>query len=54
MRIAKQDTPATDEAPGAVCRQKMNFDAASGYGEIGGEYFSLAAGSDLGPLLQPG
>lgn len=40
------------EAPGAVGRQKTSFGTASGYGEIGGEYFSLAAGSDLAPLLQ--
>ncbi len=52
MRIAKNDIPVKIDAPGAVARQKTDFGDAKGYGMIGGEYFSLAAGADLGPLLQ--
>lgn len=52
MRIAKQDVPVRINAPGAVARQKTDFGDASGYGRISGEYFSLAAGADIAPLLK--
>jgi hypothetical protein len=52
MRIAKQDIPARINVPGAVARQQTNFGDATGYGMISGEYFSLAAGTDISPLLQ--
>lgn len=52
MRIAKSDIPVRINAPGAVVRQQMNFGDASGYGKISGEYFSLAAGADVAPLLK--
>ena len=52
MRIAKQDIPVRIDVPGAVARQKMNFGDATGYGMISGEYFSLAAGTDISPLLK--
>lgn len=52
MRIAKQDIPVRIDAPGALARQKTDFGDASGYGTISGEYFSLAAGTDIAPLLQ--
>lgn len=52
MRIAKEDIPVRIDAPGAVARQKTNFGDATGYGRIGGEYFSLGAGTDIAPLLQ--
>ncbi|MCA1622546.1 MAG: cupin domain-containing protein [Acidobacteria bacterium] len=52
MRIAKNDIPVRINAPGAVARQKINFGDASGYGEMCGEYFSLAAGTDIAPLLK--
>jgi hypothetical protein len=52
MRIAKQDIPIKIKVPGAVARQKMDFGNAAGYGMISGEYFSLAAGTDISPLLQ--
>ena len=52
MRIAKQDIPARIDVPGAVARQKTDFGDATGYGMISGEYFSLAAGTDIAPLLQ--
>ena len=52
MRISKDDIPVKVEAPGAIARQQENFGNASGYSEIGGEYFSLAAGTDLAGLLE--
>jgi hypothetical protein len=52
MRIAKEDIPVVVNAPGATARREMNFGNATGYGAIGGEYFSLAAGTDLAPLLK--
>jgi hypothetical protein len=52
MRIAKDDVPVRIDVPGATARQVKNFGDATGYGKIGGEYFSLAAGTDISPLLQ--
>lgn len=52
MRIAKNEIPVKIDAPGAVARQKTDFGDASGYGAIGGEYFTMGAGTDLGPLLE--
>jgi len=52
MRIAKNDIPARINVPGAVARQQKDFGDAAGYGKISGEYFSLAAGTDIAPLLQ--
>lgn len=52
MRIAKEDVPVKVNAPGAVARQKTDFGNATGYGAIGGEYFSMAAGTDIAPLLK--
>ena len=52
MRIAKEDVPVKIDAPGAVARQKPDFGDASGYGKMGGEYFSLGAGADIEPLLK--
>ncbi|MFH1755286.1 MAG: cupin domain-containing protein [Candidatus Latescibacterota bacterium] len=52
MRIAKKDIPVKIDSPGAVARQRTDFGDASGYGKISGEYFSLAAGTDISPLLQ--
>ncbi len=52
MRIAKNDVPVRINAPGAVARQQTDFGDASGYGKISGEYFSLAAGADIAPLLE--
>ncbi len=51
MRIAKNDIPVRIDAPGAVARQLPDFGDASDYGAIGAEYFSLAEGADLAPLL---
>lgn len=52
MRIAKQDIPVRINVPGAVARQKTDFGNAAGYGMMGGEYFSMGAGTDIAPLLQ--
>jgi len=52
MRIAKTDIPERINIPGAVARQEFDFGDATGYGKIAGEYFSLAAGVDIAPLLQ--
>lgn len=50
MHVSKQDIPTKVEAPGAVARQLTDFGTASG--TIGAEYFTMAAGTDLAPLLQ--
>lgn len=52
MRIAKEDVPVRIDVPGATARQIEDFGDATGYGKIGGEYFSLGAGTDLSALLQ--
>jgi hypothetical protein len=52
MRISKADVPVKINAPGAVARQLTNFGDAKGYGRMAGEYFSLAAGTDITPLLK--
>jgi hypothetical protein len=49
MRIQKIDIPVRIDAPGAIARQLPDFGTASG--TLGAEYFSLAAGADLAPLL---
>ncbi len=52
MRIAKNDVPIKVNAPGAVARQITDFGDATGYGKMGGEYFTMDAGADIAPLLQ--
>jgi len=52
MRIQKNDVPVKINVPGAVARQKTDFGDATGYGKIGGEYFSIGEGTDIEPLLQ--
>ena len=52
MRIAKEDVPIRIDVPGATARQVEDFGDATGYGKIGGEYFSLGAGTDISGLLQ--
>lgn len=52
MRISKEDIPVKIDAPGAVARQQTDFGDASGYAEIGAEYFTLDAGTDLAPLFE--
>lgn len=52
MKISKSEIPEKINVPGAVARQALDFGDATGYGKIAGEYFSLAAGTDIAPLLK--
>jgi hypothetical protein len=52
MHISKADVPVKIDVPGAVARQLPDFGDAAGFGPFGAEYFSLAAGTDIAPLLQ--
>lgn len=52
MRIAKDQIPAKINVPGAVARVASDFGDATGFGTMGGEYFSLGAGTDIAPLLK--
>lgn len=52
MRIAKENVPVKIDIPGAVARLERDFGDASGYGKMSGEYFSLATGTDISPLLK--
>jgi len=52
MRIAKNDIPVRIDVPGAIARQVKDFGDAMNYGKIGGEYFSLGAGTDITELLK--
>ena len=51
MRIAKESVPTKFAVPGATARQLTDFGDATGFGAISGEYFSLATGTDIAPLL---
>jgi hypothetical protein len=46
MRIDKNDIPVILQVPGATARQVAAGD------DLAAEYFSLAAGTDIAPLLQ--
>ncbi|HEY3723813.1 MAG TPA: cupin domain-containing protein [Acidimicrobiia bacterium] len=52
MRIRKDEIPLKIDAPGAMARQATDFGDVAGFGQLGGEYFSLGAGTDIAPLLQ--
>ncbi|MBM3319016.1 MAG: cupin domain-containing protein [Candidatus Eisenbacteria bacterium] len=52
MRISKDQIPAKISVPGAVARVAPDFGDATGFGKMGGEYFSLGAGTDIAPLLK--
>lgn len=52
MRIRKEEIPVKFDVPGAVARQATDFGDATDLGTLGGEYFSLSAGTDIAPLLQ--
>jgi hypothetical protein len=52
MRISKDQIPAKINVPGAVARVATDFGDATGLGKMGGEYFSLGAGTDIAPLLK--
>jgi hypothetical protein len=50
VRIPKEQIPVKLDVPGARARQLSDFGEASG--TIGAEYFSLATGTDIAPLLE--
>lgn len=50
MHIPKDDIPVRVDAPGAVARQLADFGTASG--TMAAEYFTLATGTDIAPLLK--
>ena len=52
MRIDKNDVPVRLQAPGAIARLRTDFGDAKGHGAMSAEYFSLAAGTDIAPLLK--
>jgi hypothetical protein len=52
MRVSKGQIPAKIDVPGAVARVATDFGDATGFGRMGGEYFSLGAGTDIAPLLK--
>jgi uncharacterized protein (TIGR03086 family) len=51
LHLDKSAVPTKIEIPGAHARQLPAFGDATGYGSMAGEYFSLAAGTDIAPLL---
>jgi hypothetical protein len=52
MHIHKNDVPMKINAPGAFARQSTDFGDASGCAMMGAEYFTMAAGTDIAPLLK--
>ena len=52
MRIAKNDVETRLDLPGVTLRQQRGFGNVNGYGQVSGEYFSLAAGVDTTPLFK--
>jgi hypothetical protein len=52
MRISKHDVPVKVTAPGAVARLQPGFGDPSNCGVLSAEFFSLAAGTDIAPLLE--
>jgi mannose-6-phosphate isomerase-like protein (cupin superfamily) len=50
MHLQKHEIPVRIDLPGAVARQLPDFGIAEG--ALGVEYFSLATGADLAPLLE--
>ncbi|MEN8705123.1 MAG: hypothetical protein ABF306_03205 [Nocardioides marinisabuli] len=49
MRISQHDLPVKIDVPGATARQLPDFGLAEG--PLAAEWFSLAAGTDIAPLL---
>ncbi|HKJ89491.1 MAG TPA: cupin domain-containing protein [Oceanipulchritudo sp.] len=52
MHTHKTEIPLRINLPGAVARQQTGFGDATGYGPIAGEFFAMAKGTDLAPLLK--
>jgi hypothetical protein len=51
MHVNRNDIPARIDVPGAVARQATDFGDTAGAGTLGGEFFTLGAGTDIAPLL---
>ena len=51
MHVNRDDIPAKIDVPGAKARQATGFGDTTA-GTLGGEYFTLGAGTDIAPLLQ--
>lgn len=52
MRQEKEAVPVRVDTPDATARQQTGFGDTSGYGELSGEYFTFASGTDITPLLE--
>ena len=52
MKVAKDDIEVKMQVPGVIMRQRKDFGDATGYGKIGGEYFSMASGVDTTDLFK--
>ena len=52
MHLDKNDLPVKIDVPGATARQITGFGDATPYTSISGEFFTLAAGTDIAPLLE--
>ena len=52
MHVNRNDIPARIDVPGAVARQAAGFGETAGAGTLGGEFFTLDAGTDIAPLLE--
>ncbi|KAB1193955.1 cupin domain-containing protein [Haloferax sp. MBLA0076] len=52
MKVAKDAVPTRIDSPVAVARQQPDFGDTTGYGTLGAEYFTLAQGTDITPLLK--
>jgi hypothetical protein len=51
MHVNRDDIPARIDVHGAVARQATGFGETDGR-TLGGEFFTLAAGTDIAPLLE--
>ena len=51
MHVNRNDIPKKIDAPGAVARQATGFGDTTA-GTLGGEFFTLGAGTDIAPLLE--
>ena len=51
MHVNRNEIPVKIDVPGAVARQATEFGDASNAGTLGGEFFTLGAGTDIAPLL---
>lgn len=52
MHVLKTQIPTKFDVPGALARQVLDFGDATGFGKMAAEYFTLAAGTDIAPLLK--